>query len=179
MLFKLQAQKFCQRQADVRSPFKRIASASLLEKPQALRTLAFVCHKRDGMFKSGNTPAHDRKAAVVIVVPKKTCLSSPHGIEVTSPEPFLIDRVDVDVGVRHEAVGILPVVRVENFRDGMGGAAPLKSFQPCEENGIADNPMAVSVIFVPASLPVSHYDVRFPIFSFCVVWILEIISLTR
>src|SRR5205823_8003728 len=49
----------------------------------------------------------------------------------------------------------------------MGGAAPLESFECCEEDGIADNPMAVSVIFVPASPPVSHYDVRF-MFADCV-----------
>src|SRR6516164_9013958 len=103
------------------------------------------------MFKPGNTTAHDRKAVVVIVVPKKTCLSPPHRIEVTSPEPFLKDRLDVDVRVRYKAGGILPVVRVENFRDRMRGAAPLKRFQPCEKNGIADNPVSVSMILVPAS----------------------------
>src|SRR6266566_823297 len=113
------------------------------------------------MFKPGNTTAHDRKAAVVIVVPKKTCLSSPHGIEVTSLEPFLIDGLDVDVGVRDKAGGILPVVRVENFRDRMRGAAPLESFQPCEKDGIADNAVAVSMIFVPACTPVSHHNLRF------------------
>src|SRR5215472_6924953 len=82
-------------------------------------SLTRIRHQCHGLLEPGKTSPHDRKRAVVIVISEKTCLPSPHGINVTRLHPLLIDRFYIQIGIGDKVGSILPVVGVKDFRYGM------------------------------------------------------------
>src|SRR5437868_10814986 len=125
---------------------------------QAIGSLAGIGHERDCLFESGEASSNNGQAAVVIVVAKKSRLSAPHGIEVAGLQPLFTDGINVEVGVWNEVAGILPVISIKNFRNSMRWPAALQSLQACVEDGVANDQMAILVVFVPTAAPMGDHD---------------------
>src|SRR5215472_90589 len=112
------------------------------------------------MTKTGKAAAHDGKAAVVVVVSEETGLPSPHGIEIARLKPFLVNRFNVDVSVWREVRSIFPVFCIEDFRNRVGWPASYERFQNRVKEGIPHDQIAILMILMPASAPVSDHDLR-------------------
>jgi hypothetical protein len=71
-----------------------------------------------------------------------------------------MDCFDVQIRIRRKVIGILPVFRVKDSGHGMRWTASRQSFEPGIKNGIPHNQVAILMVLVPASAPVSNYDLR-------------------
>ena len=116
-------------------------------------------HECDCVLRTSEAASPDGQAPVVVVI-AKTIFPAPHGEYGASLHPAVEHRGDIEVGIRHKSVRIFPVVVEKYLLDGMCRLLAGEGWKRSVEHCIVHDVVAGLMILVPASLPVSHDDVR-------------------